>query len=243
MMRAFWLILILAIGGAIKIPAEQNLARQSPVWAALSLGEQFREGALLASLSGLRALVANVLYIEAHVAWEQTQWARMLLLFRQVTALQPGVVLFWDTAAWHMAWNASAAVMNDSREPRVALRVRRQREFIEIGRQFFVRGIELNPNQPQLHEALARLYRDKLHDHKGASDSFARAAALPGAAAYDERFSAYELSYCEGMEADAYQRLRQLYQRGERERLPTLLARIHALEEKLGVPNADRVVR
>lgn len=243
MIRIASLLMIFAVFGAFKIPAEQMATAHSQRSATLPMMEQFGQNALLASLSGLRSLTADVLYMEAHVAWERTQWGRMLLLFREVTTLQPGVALFWDTAAWHMAWNASTAAFNDPEQPRAALRVKRQREYIELGKQFLERGIEHNPRQPQLHEALARLYRDKLHDHKAASDSFARAAALLSAAAYDERFSAYEMSYCDGMEQEAYDRLRNLYQRGERERLPTLVARLHAMEEKLDVPVNQRVIR
>lgn len=243
MIRAACMLLIFAVGGAIKIPAEQRATSRAQPGGALPVVEQFGQGALLASMSGLRALAADVFFIEAHVAWERTDWGRMLLLFREATTLQPHVALFWDTAAWHMAWNASTAALNDPRQPRAALRVKRQREFIELGKQFLDRGITHNPDQSRLHEALARLYRDKLHDHKAASDAFARAASLPGAAAYDERFSAYELSYCDGMELQAYQRLRDLYQRGERERLPTLLARIHALEEKLQIDTNERLIR
>ena len=43
-----------------------------------------------------------------------TQWGRVLLLFREATTLQPRSILFWDMAAWHMAWNASVAAMTRS---------------------------------------------------------------------------------------------------------------------------------
>ena len=144
-------------------------------------------------------------------------------------------------AAWHMAWNASAAAMNDSSQPRLALRVKAQREYFALGKDFLERGIKNNPDQPQLYEALARLYRDKYNDHAQASEYFAKAAVLPGAPSYDKRFSAYELSYCEGMEDEAYERLRALYDEGERERLPTLIKRLKFLEEKLSVPPEQRI--
>src|ERR1041385_5273551 len=70
-----------------------------------------------AALSGFRSIVADVLFIQAQVAWERTEWGRVLLLFRQVTTLQPRAILFWDMAAWHMAWNASVAAMNDQTQP------------------------------------------------------------------------------------------------------------------------------
>jgi hypothetical protein len=72
----------------------------------------------------------------------------MLLLFRHITALQPRVLLFWDTAAWHMAWNASVAAMNDRNQPRLALRVKAQREYFALGKDFLERGIENNPDVP-----------------------------------------------------------------------------------------------
>jgi len=64
---------------------------------------------------------------------------------------------------------------------------------------------------------------------------------LPGAPSYDRRFSAYELSYCEGREREAYQRLRQLYDEGEKERLPTLITRLKFLQTKLNIPPNQRI--
>jgi hypothetical protein len=230
--------------GVSKMPLELAANSTSTVPTELVRpGERLSQSGVVALLGGLRSIVADVLYIQAHVAWERTEWSRMLTLFREATALQPRATLFWDTAAWHMAWNASTAALNDPAEPKAAMRTKRQREFIYIGKDFLERGIRYNPDQPQLYEALARLQRDKLHDHAAAADAFAKAAVLPGAAAYDERFAAYELSYADGHEREAYLRLRALYDRGERERLPTLIARIHALEDKLSVPPNDRIPR
>ena len=58
---------------------------------------------------------------------------------------------------------------------------------------------------------------------------------------YVKRFAAYELSYCEGREREAYERLRQLYNMSKNERLPTLIKRLKFLEEKLGVPPEERI--
>jgi hypothetical protein len=140
-----------------------------------------------------------------------------------------------------MAWNASAAALDDPAQPRPALRVKAQREYFDLGRDFLERGIRNNPDRPQLYEAMARLYREKYKDHARASEFYAKAAEKPGAPAYVERFSAYELSYCEGREQEAYARLLQLYARGERERLPTLIARLKFLEDKLNIPRDQRI--
>jgi tetratricopeptide (TPR) repeat protein len=237
----------LLLFGAIRLPVEERLMKQHQrerlrgVEFNLDLREKLGQLGFIAALSGFRAAVADVLFIQAHVAWEQTEWGRVLLLFRQVTTLQPRAILFWDMAAWHMAWNASVAAINDRTQPRQALRVKAQREYFALGKDFLERGIKNNPDKPQLYETLARLYKDKYNDHARASEYYAKAAALPGAMSYVKRFAAYELSYCEGRERDAYQRLRQLYDMGQNERLPTLITRLKFLEEKLGVPPEQRI--
>ena len=246
MSRVLFALAMLLAFGVMKLPAEHALARQQRQLefadvTNLDLRERIGQLGFVAALSGFRAMLADVLFIEAHVAWERTEWGRVLFLFRQVTTLQPHVPLFWDMAAWHMAWNASAAAMNDSSQPRLALRVKAQREYFALGKDFLERGIKNNPDQPQLYEALARLYRDKYNDHAHASEYFAKAAVLPGAPSYDKRFSAYELSFCEGREDEAYERLRALYDEGEKERLPTLIKRLKFLEERLNVSPEQRI--
>ena len=246
MSRVAFTLAMLVIFGVIKLPAERAMSiqqRQAQVGdiVNLDLREKLGQLGFIAALGGFRAIVADFLFIQAHVAWERTEWGRVLFLFRQVTTLQPHVPLFWDMAAWHMAWNASAAAMNDPSQPRMALRVKAQREYFALGKDFLERGIKNNPDRPELYEALARLYHDKLNDHERASECYAKAAALPGAHSYDRRFSAYELSYCEGREGEAYERLRALYDEGERERLPTLIARLKFLEDKLSIPPERRI--
>ena len=131
--------------------------------------------------------------------------------------------------------------MNDQTQPRLALRVKAHREYFAMGKDLLERGIKNNPDRPELYEALARLYKEKYKDHESASEYYAKAAALPGAAPWDRRFSAYELSYCEGREREAYERLRHLYDEGPRERLPTLIKRLKFLEDKLGIPQDQRI--
>jgi hypothetical protein len=233
--------------GALKLPAERALAlehRESHfVEPELNLDfrEKIGELGFVAALSGFRAVLADFLFIKAHAAWERTEWGRVLFLFRQVTALQPHVPLFWDTAAWHMAWNASTAALNDPSQPRQALRVQAQRDYFALGKDFLERGIKDNPRNPKLYESMAMFYRDKYNDHAHASEFYRKAADCPGAPSYDKRFSAYELSYCEGWEPQAYIQLRRLYDEGPQERLPTLVKRLKYLEAKLNIAKDQRI--
>jgi hypothetical protein len=247
MMRGLVVLAVLIVVGTLKLPVERDLAKLHReehfrgVEFNLDLREKIGQLGFIAALSGFRAIVADGLFIRAYSAWENTEWGRMLLLFRHITTLQPRVLLFWDTAAWHMAWNASVAAMNDRTQPRLALRVKAQREYFALGKDFLEHGIKNNPDRPDLYEALARLYKEKYKDHERASEYYAKAATLPGAPPFDRRFSAYELSYCEGREREAYERLLSLYNEGEKERLPTLVKRLKFLEDKLGIPQEQRI--
>jgi hypothetical protein len=247
MIRAVLVLVALIALGALKLPVERDLDkihRQEHfrgVEFNLDLREKIGQLGFIAALSGFRSIVADALFIQAHVAWERTEWGRVLLLFQHITTLQPRALLFWDMAAWHMAWNASVAAMNDRSQPRLALRVKTQREYFALGKDFLERGIKNNPDRPELYEAIARLYKEKYKDHERASEFFAKAATLPGARSYDRRFAAYELSHCEGREREAYDRLRQLYDEGKQERLPTLISRLKFLEEKLGISPDQRI--
>jgi hypothetical protein len=238
------LLLVLIFIAVMFVPAKLKMESSSnrvlPGTLTLDLREKIGQSAFIAVLGGFRSVIADLLFIDAYSAWERTDWTNLLLRLRQATELQPRAMLFWEIAGWHMAWNAStAALEDDSKSP--AARRRLQHEYIELGKDFLVRGIAHNPDRPQLYEALARLYRDKLRDHIRAAENFEIASRLPGHASYDERFSAYELSLCEGREREAYDRLRALYQRGESQRLPRLLNQLRAMEERLEVPVNERI--
>jgi hypothetical protein len=247
MIRGAIVVFLLFAFGALRLPIEATLTEQHrsayfhEAQLGLDLREQIGQLGFLAALSGFRSLVADVVFIQAHVAWERTEWGRVFLLFREATTLQPRSVMFWDMAAWHMAWNASVAALHDPTQPNEALRGKAQREYFALGRDFLERGIKNNPDRPELYESLARLYKEKLDDHAAAARCYARAAALPGAPEYDKRFAAYELSFAPGHEREAYAALRRIYDRGKHERLPTLIKRLKYLEEALDIRLDERI--
>src|SRR2546429_9949579 len=142
MTRGLVALAVLIVMGLLKLPVERYLAalhRQEHFGGVefnLDLREKLGQLGFVAALSGFRAIVADALFIQAYSAWENTEWGRMLLLFRHITTLQPRVLLFWDTAAWHMAWNASVAAMIDQTQPCLALRVKANREYFALGMDF-----------------------------------------------------------------------------------------------------------
>ncbi len=238
---------VLLAFGAVKLPIEARLNEEHRAaffhGAKLNLGlrQQIGQMAFLAALGGFRALVADGLWIQAHIDWTRTEWGKMLLLFNNVTALEPRNIMFWDTSAWHMAYNASAAAIEDTSQPRMALRLKRQHEYFLIGKDLLERGIANNPDRYKLYDSLALLERDKLKDDCAAAVQYAKAASFPDSPGYEKRFAAYELSYCPGHEREAYAELLRLYRMGEKEWLPTLLSRLKYLQETLNIPQSQRV--
>ncbi|MEI6034890.1 MAG: hypothetical protein WCS65_11500 [Verrucomicrobiae bacterium] len=238
--------LLAAFGAAVlpfqeRISAEAKAAHFRSTALDLDLREQIGQMGFLAALSGFRSPLAAFLWIEAHTAWENTEWGRMAGLFSTVTTLQPRSLLYWDMAAWHMAWNASVAAMQDPKQPSEALRIRAQRQYFNLGKDFLERGIRNNPDRYQLYLQLGVLLRDKLEDHSGAAAAFLRASELPDAPAYCRRFAGYEMANCPGREREAYDFLKALYLQGEKQRLPTLINLLHEMEKKLDLPASERL--
>jgi len=247
MLRSLIAAALLALSGGVLLPWQISLQklgkeahfRTTPL--NLSLREQIGQSGFLAALSGFRSPLATFLWIDAHTAWEKTEWGRMAGLFNTVTTLQPHSLLYWDIAAWHMAWNASAAAQQDPKQPSEALRERARLQYIALGRDFLERGIRNNPDNYQLYDSLARLARDKEQDHVAAADAFAKAASFPDAPAYIRRFAAYEAAKAPGREREAYDRLMEIYRGGENRLAPTLISRIRELEVFLNIPKEKRI--
>jgi len=242
---------LLAIGillgfGIFRMPIEARLEQKQRDLhyhgARFTLDTRQRLGQMgfVAALSGFRALIADLLWMESHGAWERTEWGRMKVLFDTVTTLQPRNITFWDMSAYHMGWNASVAARYNEKEPREALRIKAEREYWKLAEDFYLRGIQNNPDRAYLFEGLARLYREKFKDHLKSSEMFEEASKRPDAMAYTHRMAAYELAEAPGKEKEAYARLKALYDKGEDEHLPTLLRLLGELEEKLNVPAQDR---
>ena len=240
------LALLAAFGAAIlpfqaRLAAGAKAAHFRSTALDLDLREQIGQMGFLAALSGFRSPLAAFLWIEAHAAWEKTEWGRMAGLFNTVTTLQPRSILYWDMAAWHMASNASVAAMQDTKQPSEPLRIRAQRQYFNLGKEFLERGIRNNPDRYELYLQLGVLLRDKFEDHDAAAAAFLRASEFPDAPPYCRRFAGYEIAKCPGREREAYDFLKALYLQGEKQRLPTLINLLHEMEKKLDIPASERL--
>jgi tetratricopeptide (TPR) repeat protein len=240
-------LLIILVFGAARLNFEQRLTEQHRAAffhgakLDLSLRQQLGQAGFIAALSGFRSVVADLLWIEGHMAWEDTEWGRMAMLFNNVTILQPRSVYFWDGYAWHMGYNASLAASNDVHQPNPALRAKTQMQYFKAAEDILLRGIQNNPDNYKLYESLASLYRDKFKDDLKAYEYYTKAAQFPDSPVYEKREAAYHLSHVPGREQEAYDLLAKYYKMGRRERQPSLLLRLKYLEDKLSIPPSQRI--
>lgn len=238
---------VLLAFGLARLPIEESLAgrqraeglRPPPVQ--ISLREHVTQMTLAAALGGFRSLVAAFLWIDAHTAWEETDWSRMLGLLQSATVLAPRSIMYWDLASWHMAWNASRAAADNPDEPSELRRRHAEREYQEIGRGFIERGIANNPQSSLLQQRLGALLSQKFGDHCAAAEAYAKAASLPDAPPYVKRQAAYEMAACPGHEHEAYAMLKAIYLLGADERQASVVSLLRKLEAKLDIPPAERV--
>ncbi len=242
-------VLILVAFGMARLPVETRLTQEhqansfGTVKLNLGLREKIGQMGFLAALSGFRTIVADLLWIDANTAWQQVEYGRMNLMLKTVTTLAPRNAHFWEESAWHMAYNASVYVMNDPKQTKLALKTKAQREYFMLGIDYAKGGIANVPDDYALWQRLGLIYQDKLKDHCAAAAAFDKAATCPRAFSYEKRFAAYELSLCPGHEREAWEHLRKLYDMGPQERLPTLELRLKAMEEKLQLPQEQRVYK
>ncbi len=207
----------------------------------LDLRERLGQAGFIGALSGFRALVADVIWLEAWTSWSRMEWVRLKVQLEAVTRLQPRCVLFWTSSAWHMTHNAAGAMLLDERMAESARR-RAEREYQQFGEAFLRRGLGYNSESPELWTALAELYANKYRNPEQAYALYLEAARRPGSFRFVERFAYFQLAKVRGREREAYENLRRLYLEDEDNRKPTLLRELGRLELELNVPEAQRLV-
>jgi hypothetical protein len=248
--RLIGLAIILAFG-AVRLPFESRLEREQKALhyhgtkLDLSLRQRVSQMGFVAALSGFRSVVASFMALQAYTAWQRTEWGKLRVLYETICALQPRNIQSWSMAAWHMHTNASVAAREDRDQPREALRLKAEMEYWQLGEDILLRGIQNNPDRAKLFEELGNLRRDsfkaRFNDPEKAYWAYEEAAKRPDAMGYVHRFAVYELAKIPGREREAYDRLKQLYERGESEHLPTLLRLLNELQEKLNIPKEQRI--
>jgi hypothetical protein len=223
--RKLLAVLILVGFGVARLPVEQGLEtkltekhfRDSEL--DLSMREKVGQAGFVAAFGGFRSLVASMLYLQAHVEFENYEWAKVENSFAVITGLQPRSFHYWDSAHWHMAYNAYGYYMRRSEfekdKTKAWFMVNKDAPYYrERGKQFLEEGLKYLPEEPKMYRLMGELYRLKYEDNCAAADWYFAGVHMPNARTYMMRGYLYSISQCEGREEEAYEALRKSYEEG-----------------------------
>lgn len=230
--------------GAMRLPFESALSKQlraAGLFATtLEIGTRDKIGqtSSAVALGGLRTLVATFLNLRAFTFFTEQRWGDVADTFDTIVDLAPRTRYYWETGAWHLAYNAASYYLNDSQLPPLRRR-EAWRSSILQGRAFLERGIRNNPDDWSLYANLGFLlsdpnkfpaFRDANETFAAAAEAYRKSAATGRAPAYVRRAQLYSLARVEGREKQALALARSLHAEGPRNRAPTLLILLLVLE-------------
>jgi hypothetical protein len=252
--RAFLVALLLGLWAPVKIVWEQHIAREqdflryrgTPM--TRQLRDQLSQGLTIGVLSGMRSVVADLVWLESATDWIHQNWFAMSKTVSLCTALQPRAPLFWEMGGWQLAWNASIFSGDNPLEPNPLKRMKASRFWLNQGREVYQRGLENNPTKWRLWSGMALLYQQRLKDPRTAAYYYQKASEQPDAPIYLERFPAI-MYYLAGDDRASYaawtalwnhltpaQRLEPQHFAGKSNAM-----NIRQMEAKLSIPQEKRI--
>ena len=251
--RAALVALLLGLWAPLKIVWEQRIAHEqdflryhgAPM--TRQLRDELGQGLPIGVLSGMRSVVADLVWLNVATAWMNEEWFRMGAYINLCTALQPRASVFWDMGGWQLAWNASIAVLQDRTQPNELRRLKASRFWVDRGLEVYKRGIENNPAYWRLWSDTGLLYQQRLKDYRSAAAYYQKAGELPNAPVYLERFPAimYGLVGDDRAEYAAWRALWERLTPQQREMKQhwkeKIESNIRRLEQKLFIPQEKRV--
>jgi len=248
---------LLLVFGIVRWPLESATTRDFkarhilPPDLGLAMREKLTQNSYAAAFGGARSLVASIESLSAFVDWEKFEWGKLEQRYRLITELQPRVATYWETGAWHLAYNAAGYYRYDWEGPTgdydpaavQAVRMEMWARYVRKGQEMFAAAVRNNPENWKLADQAAMLWADplKIQDHQKAAHYYATAAAIDGSPQRLQRFTAYELSFQPETRAESFRRLQSLYDESESNHLPTLLALLLDMQMEAHTPENQRV--
>jgi hypothetical protein len=107
---------------------------------------------LLASVAGLREMVAGILWVQSDELFHSGQFDAILPVIRLVTWLNPRQIEVYSTGSWHIAYN-----FTDDQN-------RSDRRYIPLALRLLKEGTENNPNTYELFHQSGWMYFHKIDD-------------------------------------------------------------------------------
>jgi tetratricopeptide (TPR) repeat protein len=229
------------------IDHEQDFLRYRGATVSRQLRDEIGQGLTIGILSGMRSVVADLLWLNVEIAWENEEWFRMGGYINLCTSLQPRATVFWVMGGWHLAYNASIDALYNKAQPNELRRLKASQFWMQRGLEVYMRGIENNPNYWRLYVEVAQLNQQRLKDYRTAAAYYLKASQQPDAPVYLERFPAIMYGLA-GDDQEAYDAWRALWlrltpaQRGEKQHWKEKIeSNIRKLEQKLSIPKEKRV--
>lgn len=229
--------------GAVRMPFEASLAKQlraaglTPVPMELGTRDRIGQTSSAVALGGLRTLVATFMNLRAFSYFQEQRWDDLAETFDTIVDLAPRTRYYWETGAWHSAYNAASYYINDSKLPPLRRR-EAWRASVLRGRSFLERGIRNNPDDWSLAANLGFLlsdtnkfsaFRDPNEAFNAAAKAYQYSANTGTALPYVRRAELYALARVAGKEKEALGLARSLYEQTQN-RTPTLLILLFVLE-------------
>ena len=238
--------------GAAKLGCEDRL-NQDMVEARL-IQPPLREGTSLqlgqtgaaVALGGLRSLVASIWNLRAFLHFENLDWIKLEQSYDIITTLQPQTTYYWDTGAWHLHTNASV-FYKENKELSPIRRSSMRMQYIKKGSALLEEGARLNPDNWNLHLALARVWSDhhKVPDLTRALHHYEDTLAcdtVPGFKRTQlEREAFYTMTRVQSRKSDALALGHRLFNLTTKNHTPNLVCCIFALQNSLNTSEADRI--
>lgn len=241
-------VICAAAFGLLRMPLEERILRQEfeagllppalPAEATNALGQQLA----FVSLGGLRSLVASALTVDAFGHFKASDWPRLEEQFRLIVTLAPHNPFYWEAGASHLAYDASSSMRDDTRLS-AQERLLGFRNYVSKGQRFLEEGIASNPQSWRLYlqkgSLLSDVIRYRSPDFGAAAEAYQTAIDL-GADERYRRWVFYCLARIPERAREAWKLGRELYQ-DEANRTPSLETTIFALENRLRIPQGERV--
>lgn len=243
------LLAILLAGGALRLPFEAQLTKDlrqaGLIVKPLQIGtrEKIGQTSSAVALGGLRTLVATFLNLRAFTAFTEYRWGDVEEIYDTIVDLAPHTRYYWWSGSNYMAYDAAPySLYNEKLTP-----VRRRYEwqnYILKGESFLRRGLQNNPDDPELHRNLGSLLSDpnKIRAFPDTSASFLAASQEFQIAADSgkmlpivRRLQLYSLARVPGHEAEALTLAQKLYDERLKNRSPSLLCLLIVLETHQGL--------
>ncbi len=159
-------LLLIAGGGALRFTFERDMTadfrQRGLLGKPIDVGvrERIGQDKWSVALAGLRTLVASFAGLRATTQFENADWPGLAESMGTAVEMAPHTEYYWDIGGWHMAYNASSYYRYDDKERSRLSAEAEGRRWVELGRDFYQRGIRNNPDDWQLAVRLGNLYSD-----------------------------------------------------------------------------------